>query len=106
MKNPHESREEELRRREETLKEREVDIRLRELESEVGSSPVLPTSKHSRTDLKRQRWYRRLVAVGQFFLIVVAVIVAVRIAAWLASLLLILGVSWVIYKLFLEPDRL
>jgi hypothetical protein len=105
MNYPHESKEAELRRREESLKKREVDIRMRELEAELSNPAVLPTSQQPKTGLNHKLWYRRLNRVGQFFLLVIGVIVAVRVAAWLATLLLLLSVSWVAYKLFLEPDH-
>jgi hypothetical protein len=37
---------------------------------------------------------------------VIAVLLAIRIAAWLATMLMIGSVIWVIYKLFFASDRL
>lgn len=105
--NPHHrSKEEDLRRREEALKEREIQIRMRELEAELDPTPVYPTAKHEATpDKKKRPWYKRLLEIGKFCLIVVAVVVAVRLTAWLATAILILGIAWVAYKIFLEGDR-
>lgn len=104
--NPHyDSKEEELRRREEALKEREIQIRMRELEHELGSPTVHPTTKLDNPPRKRRPWYKKLPDIGKFLLILIAVVVAVRIAAWLATAVLVLGVGWVGYKLFIEGDR-
>ena len=104
MNPDHQSKEQELKKREAELKEREIKIRMRELEAELDeSTPVQPTVKHKES-LGRP-WYRRLPKIAKFGLIVVGVIVAVRVAAWLATLLLIFGVGWAGYKLFLEGDR-
>lgn len=104
--NPHHnSKEEELRRREEALKEREVQIRMRELEAELSKPPISPTSKLKDSPRKTLSWFKRMSEIGKFLLIVVAVIVAIRLAAWLAMAILIGGIAWVGYKLFLEGDR-
>ena len=105
MNPDHQSKEEELKNREAALREREIQIRMRELESELeGSTPVQPTVKHKKTSLSRP-WYRRLPTFAKFGLIVVGVIVAVRVATWAATLLLLFGIGWAGYKLFLEGGQ-
>ncbi len=104
MNPDHQSKEQELKNREAELKEREVKMRLRELEAELeDSTPVQPTTKQ--TETLGRPWYKRLPKIAKFGLIVVGVIVAVKLATWLATLLLIFGIGWAGYKLFLESDR-
>jgi len=45
------------------------------------------------------------VALGKYLAIVVAVVVSIRLATWLASVVIIGGLAWVGYKLFFERDR-
>jgi hypothetical protein len=101
----HNSREEELRRREEVLKARELEIRLRELEAEIEKQhepPVQPTRKHAQKSPKELVWYQRLPNVVKLGVVFVAVIVAVNIAHWLATIVIVGTIAWVSYKLFLE----
>lgn len=105
MNTAPQSGDDELKRREELLREREIQVRLRELEAEVTSTPVQPTFKHEKLPSKKKAWYRKIPEIAKFFLVVVAVIVAVRIAAWMATAVIVLGVGWIGYKLFLEGDR-
>jgi hypothetical protein len=51
-----------------------------------------------------ERWKRQLIQVGKFMGVVIAVIVAIRIASWLATIVMIGGIAWVIYQIFLA-DR-
>ncbi|MEM8639362.1 MAG: A24 family peptidase [Cyanobacteria bacterium P01_G01_bin.54] len=106
MNSHHSPKEEELRRREEALKERELQIRLRELEAELEPTPVTPTRKHQEESRPQPKppWYQRLPNWLKFIVVVLGVLVAIRIAAWLASVVLVLAVSWVAYKLFLESQ--
>ncbi|MEM6426436.1 MAG: hypothetical protein AAGF66_10430 [Cyanobacteria bacterium P01_H01_bin.119] len=100
----HRAKEEELRRREEVLKARELQIRMRELESEISPTPVSPTRKH-KEPLKKASWFKKLVLAGKFLLIVLAVMVTVRVAAWLATGILVLAVAWVGYKVLFGSDE-
>ncbi|MGF1523503.1 MAG: hypothetical protein ACFBSF_14400 [Leptolyngbyaceae cyanobacterium] len=100
------SKEEELRRRETELKARELQIRMRELEAEMDQTPVHPTYKHEEPPKKKKRtWYQRIPNIAKFLLMVVFVIVAIRVASWLFTAALVLGLAFVGYKLFLESDR-
>lgn len=103
MSSDYHSREDELRRREEAIKEREIQVRMRELEAELDPTPIHPTTKHKAVSEKKGRlWYKRIPNVFKFFLFVIAVIVAIRIAAWLTTTILILSIAWVGYKVFLD----
>ncbi|MEO1093910.1 MAG: hypothetical protein AAFX01_03300 [Cyanobacteria bacterium J06638_28] len=105
MSSDYPSREEELRRREEAIKAREIQIRMRELEAELDPTPVHPTTKHKTTSKqKSQLWHKRIPNIVKFFLFVIAVVVALRIAAWLTTAVLVLSIAWVGYKVFLESN--
>ncbi|MEL6383380.1 MAG: hypothetical protein AAFQ89_13190 [Cyanobacteria bacterium J06626_18] len=104
---PHQqAKEEELRRREAELKTRELQIRMRELEAELDKTSVHPTYKHEEPPQKKKRtWYERIPNIAKFLMMVVLVIVAIRVASWLFTAALVLGLAFVGYKLFLEGDR-
>ena len=100
----------ELRHREQELRKREQEIRLRELESEIDRSvPEHLTSKYEEPDSqvngKLKKWRRKIIAAAQFTGIVIAVVVAVRIASWLATALIVGGIALIAYKMFIEEDR-
>ncbi|MBD2310383.1 hypothetical protein H6G20_01635 [Desertifilum sp. FACHB-1129] len=97
----------EFERRERELKEREQMIRLREIESELyqpASTPVYSTTKHQPPEKTAKRW-KKLANIGKFFLLVVAVIVGMKVASWLAGAIIVGSIAFVGYKLFLEGDR-
>lgn len=95
--------EEKIRQREEALKARELKIRLREIEQELDNIPVQPTAKHREVaGPKSRKMLRKITEIGKFLLIVIGVIVAIRVAAWISTLVILFGVSWVVYKLFIE----
>jgi hypothetical protein len=104
--NPQNSREEELRRREQELKERELALRLKELESELHppEPPLHQTTKHTPAETTVQRWQRKLVKVATFLGIVIAVIVAIRVASVLATAVIVGGIAFVAYKVFFEGE--
>lgn len=97
----------EIERREQELKEREQIIRLREMEEELYQPPLSPT--HSTTQHqpaeKAPKRGKKLVKIGKFFLLVVAVIVGMKVASWLAGAIIVGSIAFVGYKLFLEGDR-
>ena len=100
----------ELRHKEQELRKREQEIRLRELEAEIDRSvPEYLTSKYkepdSQVNAKLKQWRRKILAVAQFTGIVIAVVVAVRIASWLATALMVGGIALIAYKMFVEEDR-
>jgi Flp pilus assembly protein TadB len=101
----------ELRHKEQELRKREQEIRLRELETEIDSSvPEYRTSKYEEPDSKvkegqLQQWHRKLIAVAQFTGIVIAVVVAVRIATWLATVVIVGGIALIAYKMFFAEHK-
>jgi len=103
-------KERELRHKEQDLRKREQEIRLRELESEIDRSvPEHLTIKYaepdSKTNSKLKQWRRKIIAASQFTGIIIAVVVAVRIASWLATALIVGGIALIAYKIFFEEDR-
>jgi hypothetical protein len=100
----------ELRHKEQELRKREQEIRLRELEAEIDRSvPEHRTSKYEEPDSKvngkLKQWRRKIIAVAQFTGIVIATIVAVRIASWLATAVIVGGIAWIAYTMFFAKDR-
>ncbi|KGF72142.1 hypothetical protein DO97_11960 [Neosynechococcus sphagnicola sy1] len=96
--------EDELHRREQELAARERALRLRELEQEINHRSPPPRSLNPGAFSPRAL-SRTLVKWATFFAIVVAVVVAIRVAAWLTHIVLVLVVAWVVYKLFFQGDR-
>jgi hypothetical protein len=103
--NSQDDQENELQRRERELQAREQAIRLREIEAQINQPPLLQTVKHREPERSLKPWYGKLVNVGKFLGIVVAVVIAIRIATGLATVIMIGAVAWVGYKIFLEGDR-
>ena len=103
----HQSKDKELQQKEAELRKREIKVRMRELEAELEQpTPVQATvTTDDPSSSKGRPWYKRLPDIGKFCLIVIAVIVAVRLASWLATAVMVFGVAWAGYKLFLEGDR-
>ncbi|MDJ0704232.1 MAG: hypothetical protein QNJ46_13185 [Leptolyngbyaceae cyanobacterium MO_188.B28] len=97
-------KEEQLQRREQELKERELAIRLRELEADVNE-PASKTVKHSKTKGAVSPGYKTLFKVGKFLALAVVTVVAIKIAAALAGVLILLGIFWAAYKVFFEGHR-
>lgn len=100
----------ELRHKEQELRKREQESLLRELEAEIDRSvPEYLTSKYKEPDSqvngKLKQWRRKILAVAQFTGIVIAVVVVVRIASWLATALMVGGIAFIAYKMFVEEDR-
>jgi ferric-dicitrate binding protein FerR (iron transport regulator) len=104
--NPQNKQEEELRRREQELQEREQALRIKQLELELGHAPITSAGKSAPSESPVNRRYRQILNLAKFLGLVIAVVVAIRIAAWLATMVMIGSVIWVIYKLFFASDRL
>ncbi|WP_017326144.1 hypothetical protein [Synechococcus sp. PCC 7336] len=98
--------ERDLRQREAELKQRELALRLRELEVDLarGNEGRRQTVAPAKRPNKIRRWWQMAVNGLKFFAVVVAVVAAVRVAFWLAGALMVLTVSWLIYKLFFESS--
>jgi len=101
----------ELRHKEQELRKREQEIRFRELEAEIDRSvPEYRTSKYEEADSqvkegKLQQWRRKIIAAAQFTGIVIATVVAVRIATWLATVVIVGGIALIAYKMFFAEDK-
>ncbi|MEL6777842.1 MAG: hypothetical protein AAFO06_11340 [Cyanobacteria bacterium J06597_16] len=103
--------EEDIRRREESLKARELKMRLKEIEKELDNIPNQSSTQPSAaehvhaevvSDANTRRLYKKATDIGKFCLVVVSVIVAIRLAAWVGTIVMVLGITWMAYKLFLE----
>ena len=95
----------ELQRREQELQARERAIRLRELEAEINQPLLYQTQKSQKLETSAKQRYGKLIKVGQFFALVIAVVVAIRIATALAFVIMVGAVAWVAYKIFFQSDR-
>ena len=98
---PIEEMEEKLRRREQELEARELKTRLKEIEQDLAQTPVTPTYTHVEKPQSRGL-SQKISDIGKFLLIVFTVIVAIRVAAWAGMAIMVMGVVWVAYKLFLD----
>jgi Flp pilus assembly protein TadB len=108
--NDPEKKAREIRHKEQELRKREQEIRLRELEAEIDRSvPEHLTSKYtepdSKTHSKIQQWRRKIIAAAQFTGIVIAVVVAVHIASWLATAVIVAAIAGIAYKMFFAEDK-
>ncbi len=99
---PIEEMEEKLRRREQDLEARELKARLKEIEQDLDEIPVTPTAKEATGGKKPRGLSQKASDVAKFVLMVFSVIVAIRIAHWVGMAIIITGVVWVAYKIFLE----
>jgi hypothetical protein len=104
MNSPHDH-DEQLRLREQELQEREYALRLREMEAELHQPPISPTVKQAPTGSKLQGKYRQLLNVMTFLGLVVAVAVAVRIATQVATAIMVGGIAWIAYQIFVQSKR-
>lgn len=103
--NSQDNQDNDFERREQELKAREEALRLRELESEINQPPLYYTTKHLPPEAPKKRWGGKLLRAGQFLGIVVAVIIAVKVAAQFAYVVMIGGIAWVVFKIFVDKDR-
>lgn len=103
--NSQDDQDKELRRREQELQERETAIRLRELESEINSKqpPLHQTVRHH--SKARKPWYKKVVMAGKLFVLLVTTIAIVKLASWLAGIIIPSVLVWVAYKLFLDSGN-
>ncbi len=103
--NPQNYQENEFQRRERELQEREKELRMRELQIEVYQDPTerVPQSQESASSSKLLS--KQIINVAKFLAIVVAVVVAIRVAQVIAGLLIVGVVAWVGYQIFFKSDR-
>lgn len=104
--NSQDDQDKELRRREQEIQERETAIRLRELESEIYSKqpPLHQTVRHQ-SEGSRKPWYKKVVMAGKLFVLVVTTIAIVKLASWLAGLIITTVLVGVAYKLFFDSGN-
>jgi len=108
-----EDNEKDIQRRERELQQRENAIRLREIEAEIDRSysqkateaEIIPSRKRAESPIKSRDWGRKLLKIAKFSGFVIATIVLVRVALWLATVAAIALLGWIGYKLFLEGDK-
>ncbi|BAY62937.1 hypothetical protein NIES22_30130 [Calothrix brevissima NIES-22] len=95
-----------LEQRERDLRQREVELRLREMEADLNPSnaPFHKTVKHP-SEKFSQPWMKKAILGLQLFGIGVAVLVAARIAATVAGIVMFGALVWMAYKLFLESPK-
>ncbi|NEQ99398.1 MAG: hypothetical protein F6K30_22285 [Cyanothece sp. SIO2G6] len=121
--NPENLGQEELRQREEALRIKEKEIRLRELEMELNRAeqdqqqsmqpepPLYETTKHEEPGRKRS-WLRKLpkmikfglMVFSSFVLIWAATAIAYQIARIVLAAVIVGGICFMGYKLYVEGD--
>lgn len=89
------------------LEERERQIRLKELEFEINQKQahIHEPTKYDQPEKKKNSQLKKLIKVGKFLGIVVAVVAAVYISFWLAATVLVVGIAWIGYKILFEKDK-
>jgi hypothetical protein len=105
MTSPHSS--DDLQRRQQEIEDRERALRLREIEAELYQQappqpPLYETVKHDPPATQKQALMKKITRVAAFFGIVIGVMVAVRIASMLGTVVIVGGIAFVIYKIFVE----
>lgn len=98
--------EEKIRLREQKIKARELEVRLKEIEHELDEIPVQQTTQHQEpvAPKRKKSLSKKTTDIAKFCAITLSVIIAVHIAAWLSTALIVVGVLWLAYKLFIEAD--
>ncbi len=104
MKSPEE-REQELQRLEKQLRQKETELRLRELESQIAQekAPLYQTRKVDSIELGKLQG-RAILGLKLFGLTVVAII-AVRVASFAASAVIVATLVFIGYKLFFDNKK-
>lgn len=108
--NSHNDQENELKFREEELKKREQLLRLKEIEAEIHEKqkaqepPFYPTKKENPPEGFLKRWGRKLANIAKFFGFIIATVVTIKIAYTLSLVIMVAGISWISYKIFLDKD--
>jgi Flp pilus assembly protein TadB len=105
MKSPEE-REQELQRTERQLREKETELRLRELESQITQEKAqfYQTTKVDSQE-KGKLWQGKAILGLKLFGLAVAAIIAVRVASFVASAVIVGTLVFVGYKLFLDKKK-
>ena len=113
--NSNNENENELELKVKELQKREQLLRLRELEAEIQDQrkeqqrqqqyqepPFYPTRKDNPPENRLSRWKKKLGNVAKFLGFAIAVFVTVRIAYGLSIMIMVTGIVWISYKIFLE----
>lgn len=98
-------KERDFQQREADLRERELALKLKAMEMELDLAKRSHPRKQKPRNLEKRpsrirRWRRNAIEGIKLFAVVVLVVAAIRVAYWLASIVLVLGVSYLAYKLF------
>jgi hypothetical protein len=90
-------------------------LRLQELELEIAKASSPETRSDSASDISRKEkgslistqkpWYRRVPLLLKVLGVGLLILIGLRIATWLISMVLLVGVVWVIYKIFWDPGE-
>jgi len=96
--------EEQIRQQENKVEAQELRKRLAELEKDLVETPAEPRVKHVEVAEAANTGFlsKKMMTYGKVFLIFVSVIVAIKLATWIGTVLLIVGMTWAMYKLFIE----
>lgn len=103
-------KERELQRRQKEIEEREHALRLRELEAELYEQhkekepPLYQTIKDDPSKRSLNRLGKKLLNVAKFLGFVVVTIALVRIAHVLALAVMVAGIVWLGYTIFLAKE--
>ena len=109
MKDPDEKARE-LRHKEQQLRKREQELRLRELEAEIERSvPENITRKYDKSDNntqnKLQLWRRKIIAISQFTGLAIVALVALRVASWLGTAVMVGAIAFIGYKIIFQDKN-
>ncbi|MBW4613126.1 MAG: DUF3040 domain-containing protein [Desmonostoc vinosum HA7617-LM4] len=98
-------RHEELEQRERLLRQREMELRLREMEAKIHDpdAPFYQTVKHQQPNSQKP-WMKKFILGAKLIAIGVTVLIAVRIAAILAGIIIVAALTFVSYKLFFDSQ--
>jgi Flp pilus assembly protein TadB len=105
VKSP-EDKYENLERIERQIREKETELRLRHLEDRVNAdnAKVYPTVKHQ-PEKSEKLWQKKAILGAKLFALGVMAIVAVKVASFLAGIVIIGLLGFVAYKLFFDQNK-
>lgn len=89
----------------EELHRHERELRLREIEAEINQPSLSRIANDQEAKGALNRRHKQIREVTKFVGIVIAVVVAVRVARWLATAVVISAIVWIVYTIFFKNDR-
>ncbi|MUG93040.1 DUF3040 domain-containing protein [Scytonema sp. UIC 10036] len=106
MKSP-EDKYKDLERVERQLREKETELRLRELDNQMNAdnAEVYQTVKHQSKNFEKP-WQKKAILGAKLFALGVIAIVAVKVASFIAGIVIIGLLGFVAYKLFFDQKRM